>query len=75
MSRANESAYPYQHVASPGSEVGYGLTIREYFAAMAMQGLLASGKWCVNEVIGHTTAEYSVRAADALLAELTKVTP
>ena len=45
-----------------------GITKRELFAAMAMQGLLASsvdGLW-------PAFAESAVRAADALLAELSR---
>jgi len=47
---------------------GYGLTKREYFAAMAMQGFIASG------VMGHkmSFAERAVIHADALIAQLNK---
>lgn len=45
-----------------------GLTVREYFAAMAMQGILA------NEHISNLTAEHvaidAVKCADYLIAEL-----
>lgn len=74
MSRGNDPAF-----ASPGlydENVGrrayeqIGLTKREVFAAMAMQGLLANA----DEVMGHLTerdvAEVAVRNADALLAAL-----
>jgi hypothetical protein len=46
------------------------LTKREYFAAMAMQGVCASPhSWdCVPETI----AKYAVTQADALIAELEK---
>jgi hypothetical protein len=44
-----------------------GLTKREYFAAMAMQGLLASTSGQVNE---QWTAESSVILADELLKQL-----
>ena len=45
-----------------------GLTKREYFAAKAMQGLLASDRsWSFGDCV-----EYSVRYADALLKELAK---
>jgi len=63
------------------SESGYqqGLTKREYFAAMAMQGMLAKSceyyadidkqkKWAELE------CAYAVRYADALLSELEKPT-
>ncbi len=43
-----------------------GLTKREYFAAMAMQGTMTSG-YSVNMI-----AEIAVKMADALLAELEK---
>lgn len=47
-----------------------GMTIREHFAAMAMQGL------CANTAYGDTQAgflaKWSVEQADALLAELAK---
>ena len=51
----------------------YGLTKREYFAAMAMQGYLAGDedaaneKWSVSQ-----TAKWAVMVADALILELNK---
>lgn len=45
-----------------------GLTKREYFAAMAMQGLCSTG----NYSNGQDMAYDAVRAADALLEELAK---
>jgi len=54
---------------------GYrGLTKREYFAAMAMQGLL-SGKWPLNipgETVSERCAINAVSFADALIEELNK---
>ena len=44
-----------------------GLTKRELFAAMAMQGILANPSWDVHDV-----PVVAVEAADALLAELAK---
>jgi hypothetical protein len=38
MSRATDPAAPV--VIDPSGHTNYGLTIREYFAAMAMQGLI-----------------------------------
>jgi len=48
-------------------EVGeiYGITKREYFAAKAMQGLIAANAYKFDAVI-----EYSLKYADALLVEL-----
>lgn len=43
-----------------------GVTIREYFAAAALQGLLASGKYAE----GDDAARVAVRHADAVLLEL-----
>jgi hypothetical protein len=49
--------------------VQQGLTKREYFAAMAMQGMLAC-----DEIEGDATtvARYSLQMADALIEELNK---
>ena len=44
-----------------------GLTIREYFAAMAMQGLLANGKWTH---YSRQLAEDAVIHANALVEAL-----
>jgi hypothetical protein len=52
----------------------YGLTKREYFAALAMQGV-CSGNITVNsKITGHPayTAEFAVQCADALIEELNK---
>lgn len=61
-----------------------GLTKREYFAAMAMQGIMASGLLTKdkskylwnhgNEISTTALAEDARRCADALLAELEKPT-
>jgi hypothetical protein len=45
-----------------------GLTKREYFAAMAMQGVCASH----NAVTANEVAKWSVKAADALIEALNK---
>ena len=67
-------AYVDELQAIEGSEeynrfVNYGLTKREYFAAMAMQGLIS------NSLSGrgpNGCAQDSVRFADALIEELNK---
>lgn len=51
-----------------GQDIPYGLTKRELFAAMAMQGVIASGQLrgpseCVS---------FAIQSADALLKELAK---
>lgn len=62
----NEKAFPL--ISPDGTGVNQGMTMREYFAAKAMQGLIAS----INVYDYKDLATYSVSAADALLAELSK---
>lgn len=59
------TTYPYG-----GFDRAFGLTKREYFAALAMQGLVAAPEtsgWSWEEL-----ADRSVRSADALITELSK---
>lgn len=71
MSRANEPAYPIPASDLSGSyEAAPGLTIREHFAGLAMQGLLASPSYDGQQFT--TIAHDAVEAADALIAELAK---
>lgn len=46
MINPNDSAHPYEGNGLPGTT---GLTKREHFAAMAMQGLLANSNGAINE--------------------------
>lgn len=62
MTNPNESAYPIE----PGQQCCTGLTKREHFAALAMQGLLARGP-CYEGL--HTDALYN---ADALIEALNR---
>ena len=55
----------------PGPLFATGLTKRELFAAMAMQGALANPK-AVNADDAALVAAVAVECADALLAELAK---
>jgi len=50
----------------------YGLTKRELFAAMAMQGMYASDQPGYQAGSFESRAESAVKAADALLKELAK---
>lgn len=52
-----------------------GLTIRQYFAAMAMQGILANKKMLemISNSDEHTMSEMAVSAADDLINELNKM--
>lgn len=71
---ANTSAFPCQELNGQGSPITsmeFGLTKRELFAAMAMQGI------CANSIPGshhqpQNTARDAIAQADALLAELAK---
>ena len=77
MTDPNSSAYPALHsidgnwVKEPLPQYG-GLTKRELFAAMAMQGMLADHT-CDAEP--DAFAEVAVNYADALIAELNKEAP
>lgn len=73
----NNSNVPIYPIPHPSSEYDYfGLTKREYFAAMAMQGLLAANQPMpiTESMDGYlkTLSVTSVLAADALIAELNK---
>ena len=63
-----EENYAFPVVVNSGTDYFYGgLTKREYFAAMAMQGLLAQCQFSCE-----TCAELAVKSADYLIAELNK---
>lgn len=49
-------------------ELNPGITKREYFAAMALQGLIASDKQASANI--NTAAEYAIKFADELLKQL-----
>lgn len=75
MSKGNEPAYPNE-LAAPTND-GYlstaGLTKREYFAGLAMQGILSCRPDPVSDASwNEAVAAWSVIAADSLLAELEK---
>lgn len=54
-------------------DTSYGLTKRELIAAMAMQGMCANNiSYGIEESWDTARAKYSVRLADALIAELNK---
>lgn len=72
MTKPNEPAYPVEYDNQSDADF-QGLTKREYFAAMAMQGLCseqAFHKWMRSEY-----AVESVAIADALISELNKEKP
>lgn len=53
MRNADMPAYPHLMKAGEVAKSEGGLTKREYFAAMAMQGLLASGIHQVDDTLCH----------------------
>lgn len=71
MSNANEPAYPQGHLDGPHVDPS-GLTKRELFAAMLLQGVLSNGS-----LVNQQDEKYvrcAVQGADALLTELAKPT-
>lgn len=70
MKNGNQPIYPSQNWAQKG------LTKREYFAAMAMQGLIANSRLDAEKAVSigtaNTIAWDAVKCADALLSELDK---
>lgn len=86
MSTATLPAFPHidtRHGSMPdGGQVFFGLTKREYFAGLAMQGLLAnpggpiqanaSNGWSLTNCTREQVAGAALRFADALLSELAK---
>jgi hypothetical protein len=70
MKNSEKPTYPIVGIAFDDNHKG--LTKREYFAAMAMQGLLARHNYLSDEdVVSRNAVDY----ADALLAELEKPQP
>lgn len=72
MNKADECVYPSNHDDNFAPE--YGLSKREYFATMAMKGILSNGSM-ISTTIGFSiewVSSESVRSADALLEELSK---
>lgn len=72
---SNEGAFPRSHSEDSWNEEQHfaqkGLSKRELFAAIAMQGLLSGHP---KQVHGHNqTAEIAIKHADALIEELSKV--
>lgn len=85
MITGNEPAMPFEYERRYGSEDQFstkdiyeGLTIRQHFAAMALQGLCAvdnKGEFDNIQASAEYAAKLSVKYADALIAELNKVQP
>ncbi len=68
--RQEDSAFGFAARLTRDEDIyNHGLTKRELFAAMAMQGMLANG---VDRHAAHVNAIYAVQHADALINELNK---
>lgn len=68
MKKGNEPAYPSEHPDKPYKEI-MGLTKREYFSVLVMQGLISDGD---SRGTADDFALSAVLFADALLKELEK---
>ena len=64
----NSQAFPYDYEFPKATNLDTGLTKREYFAAIALQGMLASGSFANFEELTIN----SVECADALIDALNK---
>ena len=74
-SNGTEPVYPGQPLEASGEPIAeyyYGITKRELFAAMAMQGMIASESESEGLYRPETAATRAVKFADALLKELAK---
>jgi hypothetical protein len=87
MTNGNDPINPvdYQSVSPVGDSITVqlpGLSKREYFAAMAMQGILTNQSWVETLKIPDDWNDYkdrlvegSIEMADSLIKELNKPTP
>ncbi len=75
MSNSNEPAFPMGHLTNANGEVQWsngGITKREYFAAMAMQGMLAdTNRHPERQTLG-AIADDALAMANVILAALEK---
>ena len=65
------NTYDYYSEKLKQNRVNTGITLREYYAGLAMQGMLADPNTTYNESV-YDTVKFAVEAADALLEELIK---
>jgi len=72
MITGNEPAMPFTTDADRDTELHEGLTIRQHFAAMAMQGLFSNHLMVDQFGCGDALAAEAVKIADSLIAELNK---
>lgn len=69
MSNGNDMAFPVDYTQTPNNTYQLGLTKRELFAGMAMQGIISSLDM---KVPNTDVAVAAVKMADQLLKELAK---
>lgn len=72
MENSKETAFPMVVDATKHTEWHSGLTKREYFAAVAMQGLLANSNETIVNLMDSQKAEYAIIMSDKLLKQLEK---
>ncbi len=73
MTNPNDAAFKQianDHIFGGIQLTALGLTKREYFAAMAMQGTIAGSQGL--DITSEQFAAISIKLADALIAELSK---
>lgn len=66
QTKKDDSAFPI--FGDDGDVNEYGLSKREYFAAIAMQGILAKGDISIAEYV----AQYAIQQADELITALNR---
>ena len=65
----NEPAFPgVQYISMRGDKNPEGMTLRDYYAAKAMQGLLAQFQGCANGCDPAHHAKWAYEMADAMLS-------
>lgn len=69
--KSNDAAFSNASDQYGNSTIGYGLTKREYFAALAMQGAIASN---YKQQTTKEIAKRAVELANALIEELNRET-
>lgn len=72
MNNADQPVYPLPSDVDSSKVECIGLTKREHFAGLAMQGLLANPKQIADFTDFEWIAQHAIGYADALLKELSK---
>lgn len=78
---SNPPAFPQLISLIPNMRNGFeahtetGISLRDYFAAKAMQSIVSSPRWNEGEPNNAVTANWAYAMADAMLAEREKTTP